>query len=202
GGSLVYSTCTVTPEENEAVIRGFLATRASWRVAGREAVPAGIGELLDENGMLRLLPHRHDTDGFFAVRLIRGEPGTSDKSDKSNQHDEQTNRRFGSETMGKQAREIRIAPSILAADFVNMERELRSIESADLIHVDVMDGHFVPNLTIGPDVVKALRPHTSLPFDVHLMIAPVDPLIEAFADAGADTISVHPEAPLDPSSLD
>ncbi|MEE8167083.1 MAG: 16S rRNA (cytosine(967)-C(5))-methyltransferase RsmB [Myxococcota bacterium] len=75
GGSLVYATCTLTPEENEAIIRGFLATRASWRLAGRDAVPAGIRELLDENGMLRLLPHRHDTDGFFAVRLVRGESG-------------------------------------------------------------------------------------------------------------------------------
>jgi len=80
GGSLVYSTCTVTPEENEALIRGFLATRASWRVAGRDAVPAGVGELLDESGMLRLLPHRHDTDGFFAVRLVRGESGESTKT--------------------------------------------------------------------------------------------------------------------------
>jgi 16S rRNA (cytosine967-C5)-methyltransferase len=80
GGSLVYSTCTVTPEENEAVIRGFLATRASWQVAGRDAVPAGISQLLDENGMLRLLPHRHDMDGFFAVRLVRGESGESGAS--------------------------------------------------------------------------------------------------------------------------
>ena len=91
---------------------------------------------------------------------------------------------------------LRIAPSILAADFAKLGEEIRAVEEAgaDWIHIDVMDGHFVPNLTIGPAVVKALRPHTSLPFDVHLMIAPVDPLIEAFADAGADTISVHPEA--------
>ena len=91
---------------------------------------------------------------------------------------------------------LRIAPSILAADFAKLGEEIRAVEEAGAgwIHIDVMDGHFVPNLTIGPAVVKALRPHTSLPFDVHLMIAPVDPLIEAFADAGADTISVHPEA--------
>lgn len=91
---------------------------------------------------------------------------------------------------------LRIAPSILAADFAKLGEEIRAVEAAgaDWIHIDVMDGHFVPNLTIGPAVVKALRPHTSLPFDVHLMIAPVDPLIEAFADAGADTISVHPES--------
>ena len=91
---------------------------------------------------------------------------------------------------------LRIAPSILAADFAKLGEEIRAIEAAgaDWIHIDVMDGHFVPNLTIGPAVVKALRPHTSLPFDVHLMIAPADPLIEAFADAGANTISVHPEA--------
>ncbi len=90
----------------------------------------------------------------------------------------------------------RIAPSILAADFAKLGAELRAVTGAgaDYIHIDVMDGHFVPNLTIGPAVVKALRPHTSLPFDVHLMIAPADPLIEAFADAGADIISVHPES--------
>jgi ribulose-phosphate 3-epimerase len=90
----------------------------------------------------------------------------------------------------------RIAPSVLAADFARLGDEIRAIDTAgaDYIHIDVMDGHFVPNLTIGPDVVKALRPHTKLPFDVHLMIAPADPLIPRFADAGADILSVHPEA--------
>ena len=90
----------------------------------------------------------------------------------------------------------RIAPSVLAADFARLGDEIRAIDAAgaDYIHIDVMDGHFVPNLTIGPDVVKALRPHTKLPFDVHLMIAPADPLIPRFADAGADILSVHPEA--------
>src|SRR5687767_6287907 len=89
-----------------------------------------------------------------------------------------------------------IAPSILSADFARLGEEIRAVDEAgaDWIHVDVMDGHFVPNLTIGPAVVKALRPHTSLPFDVHLMISPVDPYLQAFADAGADTITVHPEA--------
>jgi len=93
-------------------------------------------------------------------------------------------------------RRIRIAPSILAADFSRLGEELRAVSAAgaDYIHIDVMDGHFVPNLTIGPDVVKALRPHSSLPFDVHLMIAPVDPMIPAFAAAGADIITVHVEA--------
>ena len=91
---------------------------------------------------------------------------------------------------------LRIAPSILAADFAKLGEEIRAVETAgaDWIHIDVMDGHFVPNLTIGPAVVAALRPHTKLPFDVHLMISPADPLIAAFAEAGADTISVHPEA--------
>ncbi len=91
---------------------------------------------------------------------------------------------------------IRIAPSILAADFAKLGDEVRALEAAgaDYIHIDVMDGHFVPNLTIGPDVVRALRPHSKLPFDVHLMIAPVDPLLPAFADAGADILTVHPEA--------
>jgi ribulose-phosphate 3-epimerase len=89
-----------------------------------------------------------------------------------------------------------IAPSILASDFARLGEEARAIEAAgaDWLHVDVMDGHFVPNITIGPDVVKALRPLVSIPFDVHLMIAPVDPYLEAFRAAGADLISVHPEA--------
>ncbi len=91
---------------------------------------------------------------------------------------------------------IRIAPSILSADFARLGAEIEAVDraGADFIHLDVMDGHFVPNITIGPAVVKALRPHTKLPFDVHLMISPVDPYIEAFAEAGADIITVHPEA--------
>lgn len=91
---------------------------------------------------------------------------------------------------------VRIAPSILSADFACLGEEVRAISAAgaDWIHVDVMDGHFVPNLTIGPMVVKALRPHSSLPFDVHLMISPADPYLEAFAEAGADILTVHPES--------
>ena len=91
---------------------------------------------------------------------------------------------------------VQISPSILSANFANLGQEVEAITQAgaDMVHLDVMDGHFVPNITIGPNVIKALRPHSTLPFDVHLMIAPVDCYIQAFADAGADILTVHPEA--------
>jgi ribulose-phosphate 3-epimerase len=89
-----------------------------------------------------------------------------------------------------------ICPSILASDFARLGEEVSALEAAgaDWIHVDVMDGHFVPNITLGPDIVKAIRPHTTLPFDVHLMVAPVDNWLEAYRDAGADILTVHPES--------
>lgn len=91
---------------------------------------------------------------------------------------------------------VRIAPSILSADFARLGEEISAIEAAgaDFIHVDVMDGHFVPNLTIGPAVIKAIRKHAKIPFDVHLMISPVDPFIDEFVRAGAEILTVHPEA--------
>lgn len=91
---------------------------------------------------------------------------------------------------------ILIAPSLLAADFARAGEEIRAIQAAgaDWLHLDVMDGHFVPNISFGPPVIAKLKPHTTLPFDVHLMIAPVDPYIAAFAEAGADRISIHPES--------
>ena len=93
-------------------------------------------------------------------------------------------------------KKIQISPSILSADFSNLEKDIKKLETAgaDMIHVDVMDGHFVPNLTIGPPVIKNLRKYTKLPFDVHLMISPVHKYIENYAEAGADIITIHPEA--------
>lgn len=93
-------------------------------------------------------------------------------------------------------RPVRVAPSLLAADFARLGEEVRAVAAAgaDWLHLDIMDGHFVPNISFGPVVVKALRKHAGIPFDVHLMIAPADPYLQAFAEAGADLISVHPEA--------
>ena len=91
---------------------------------------------------------------------------------------------------------VRVAPSILASDFSRLGEEVRAITEAgaDFIHIDVMDGHFVPDITIGPSIVKAIRTHSDLPFDVHLMISPVDPYVESFAEAGSDILTAHPEA--------
>ncbi len=103
---------------------------------------------------------------------------------------------YNSVMAGHRTRRLTIAPSLLAADFGRLREEVAAIEAAgaDWLHLDVMDGHFVPNISFGPAVLAALRPHTTLPFDVHLMIQPVDPYLQAFIDAGADHISLHPEA--------
>lgn len=95
-----------------------------------------------------------------------------------------------------QTKKTLISPSILSADFAKLGEEIRAIDAAgaDMIHIDVMDGHFVPNITIGPDVLAALKPHSDKPFDVHLMISPVDAYLDAFIDAGADILTIHPEA--------
>lgn len=105
-------------------------------------------------------------------------------------------RRFFPQVVPSVMRPLQILPSILSADFARLGEEVRAVVAAggDVLHLDVMDGHFVPNLTFGPGVVKAIRPFTDRPFDVHLMIAPVDPYLAAFADAGADSIIVHAEA--------
>jgi len=104
--------------------------------------------------------------------------------------------KFNSKGFIRMSQPVRIAPSILSADFACLGQEVTAVTQAgaDLIHIDIMDGHYVPNLTIGPAVVKAIRPYSLLPFDVHLMIAPADAYIKAFAEAGADIITVHPDA--------
>ena len=93
-------------------------------------------------------------------------------------------------------KDVRVAPSILASDFSRLGEEVQAVSKAgaDFIHIDVMDGHFVPNITVGPSVIKAIRSHSDLPFDVHLLISPVDPYVEAFAEAGSDMLTAHPEA--------
>ena len=152
----------------------------------------GLSELLTPEGELRSLPchlaERGGMDGFYACRC--GGPSAPASLRPGFSRPDQA------VTKGAMSRALRIAPSILSADFARLGEELRAVTAAgaDYIHVDVMDGHFVPNLTIGPMVVKALRPHSPLPFDVHLMIAPADPYIPAFAEAGADIITVHAEA--------
>ena len=184
GGTLVYTVCSIEPEEGINVAKKILnLPNIKLSKITSEEIPK-LKESITNEGFVQILPHYWSEfgglDGFFITRF--------EKSDFS----KQLKKYLIINTMKKN---LLIAPSILSSDFSRLGDEISDITNAgaDMIHIDVMDGHFVPNLTIGPDIIKSIRNHIDLMFDVHLMIENVDKYIPIYSNAGADIITIHSE---------